>query len=108
MSTTKATSVRSLSWLAMGVVMGAVSLGSVLWIGGWIGTAGTQSTADPSATMEMAGGNMATSSGTAMAGTESVRITPDQIQRFGITFGVVEERTMEARIRTASCFETSD
>ena len=32
--------------------------------------------------------------------TESVSITPAQIQRFGITFGVAEERTMVARIRT--------
>ncbi len=102
MSTTNPTNALRLVWLLTGTVLGAVSLGSILWARGWIPTAPTDASVDPSTSTAAGGMDTETGSGAdmAMGPTESVRITPDQIQRFGITFGEVEERTLEARIRT--------
>ena len=107
MSTPESTSVRRLSWLAIGGVVGAVSLGSVLWTGGWIATGAA---ADPPSTREMVGGNRRTgaSAATALGKAEPVRISPAQIQRFGITFAVAEERTLESQIRTVGIVEIDE
>lgn len=108
MSTSKAKNALRLRWLLTGIVLGAVSLASVLWVGGWMPTAPTETDMDPSTGM----GDMdvETGSGTdiAMGPLESVRITPGQIQQFGITFVVVEERSLEARIRTVGVVEIDE
>lgn len=46
---------------------------------------------------EMSGMDMG---GMAMGGDGSIRLTPDQIRTFGVTFGSVERRTLEDEIRT--------
>ena len=108
MSTSKAKNALRLRWLLTGIVLGAVSLASVLWVGGWMPTAPTETDMDPFTGM----GDMdvETGSGTdiAMGPLESVRITPGQIQQFGITFVVVEERSLEARIRTVGVVEIDE
>ena len=108
MSTSKAKNALRLRWLLTGIVLGAVSLASVLWVGGWMPTAPTETDMDPFTGM----GDMdvETGSGTdiAMGPLESVRITPGQIQQFGITFVVVEERNLEARIRTVGVVEIDE
>lgn len=46
------------------------------------------------------GGEMAGMEGMAMSGDGTVRFTAGQIRQFGITFGTVEERTLEQTVRT--------
>ena len=93
MSTTKTTRIRHLGWLAIGIVLGTVGLGSILWAGGWIVTDRTLARREQQAPTDM--GDPAESS----ASSASVQITPAQIQQFGITFGVAEERALVASFR---------
>ncbi len=46
------------------------------------------------------GGEMAGMEGMAMSGDGTVRFTAGQIRQFGVTFGTVEERTLEQTVRT--------
>lgn len=62
-----------------------------------IARGGDGSVARPAAAPHAPGGEMA---GMQMSADGSVALTPEQIRQFGVTFGTVEERALEAQVRT--------
>jgi Cu(I)/Ag(I) efflux system membrane fusion protein len=83
-------------WIVTGIVMGVVGLGAALWIIDVMAV-------DPAST-DMDGMDMSA------AGPEpaAVRLTPAQVTQFGITFATVEERPLEARVRTMGVVEADE
>lgn len=104
-------------WLMAGAVLGAMVLGSVLWVVGTLtgDDAGTEM--GEAAPMAMPGMDMGQTApmdtpgmamGTEIPASETVRITPAQIAQFGITFATAEERTLEDRLRTVGVIEVNE
>jgi membrane fusion protein, copper/silver efflux system len=116
MTTTQSTGSHRISWLVTGMVFGAMTLGAATWIWNRMDATGPEPTEATSAGagMDMAGMDMgadqagATTNMGDMGEGAAVRITPDQIRQFGITFGAVEERDLEARIRTVGVVEVDE
>jgi Cu(I)/Ag(I) efflux system membrane fusion protein len=85
------------AWTAA-VVVTVVALGAGTYALGRQGS-DARPAAAPQAADGMAG--MAGMPGMSSGGDGTVRLTADQIRQFGITFGTVEERTLETAVRTA-------
>jgi hypothetical protein len=103
MNTTNSMRNARVRWMVTGMVLGALGLAAALWIRGAV-MADSAPEAGGSA-MDMPGMDMgmdmpSMAMDTEPSGAEVVRMTPAQIREFGITFAMVEERPLEARIRT--------
>jgi membrane fusion protein, copper/silver efflux system len=99
MTTTKST--HAVLWLVTGAALGAASYWGVTALGS--GDTKAEAAA-PSAQMEgmdMSGGSgMDMDMGTSMVVSGAARLTPSEIQQFGVTFGSAEERPLVAEVRT--------
>ncbi len=95
-------------WFATGVALGALAFGTVVWARGRMAPNPTASEMAPPASMQMDGEE---TDGEAMARTpetEPVQITPAQVRQFGITFGTVEVRQLESRLRTVGIVKVDE
>lgn len=79
--------------LVAGLIVAA--LGGVIWV---IAAVRTKDDGRPQPAKDVAG--MEGMAGMSMSGEGSVLLSPDQIRQYGITFGAVELRTLEAGVRT--------
>ena len=88
-------------WARSGMVaaIALVSL-AVVWIVVGGRTVRRAKGADGAGASAAQGGEMAGMQGMAMSGDGSVGLTAGQIRQFGVTFGTVEQRTLESAVRT--------
>jgi Cu(I)/Ag(I) efflux system membrane fusion protein len=107
-------------WTALGVLLGAVSVATAFWLSA--GDAhvdadaglssdpaamGMGASSEPSAS-DMSGMQMGTQTGMQMDESPVVRLSPGQIQQFGVTFAMVEEVPLESRVRTVGVVEVDE
>ena len=103
-------------FLLTGILVGGLGYGALDWARGGSDAGQQGGDAMPSESMEMGGMDMPGMDmpGMETGGTmdmpegEAVRITPAQIQQFGITFGSVEERPLESSVRTVGVIEVDE
>lgn len=106
MTTKEGTTSWRLLWLATGVVIGALGLAAALWVSDAAMGDSPSVDMNGSAAMEMAGTDMDMAMD--MPESAGVRLTPQQIRQFGITFSTVEEHPLEARVRAVGVVEADE
>ncbi len=104
MSTTSSITGVRVRWLITGALMGA-SIPAAVWsFGGALTDASGAADMSESTSLEMSDMDV----GMDLSESGAVRVTPSQIRQFGITFALVEERSLEARVRTVGVVEADE